>query len=133
MVLSDPPIEMQLQAVPSSSPEDFTAFEFWMYNKNDYYCIDGFPKEGLPCVVVMPPPYRQGFVYQGIKPAVIVLTESDCSQEVRDHVREKQEALLEKIKQKRASSLEPSCLHSPQRKAAAPAPQKVKSPPAPAK
>jgi len=29
-----------------------------MYNKNDYYCIDGFPKEGNPCVVVLPPPYR---------------------------------------------------------------------------
>jgi hypothetical protein len=62
MVLSDPPIEMQLQATVQDSTE-FERFEFWMFNKNDYYCIDGFPKEGLPCVVVMPPPYRQGYVY----------------------------------------------------------------------
>ena len=64
MVLSEPPIEMQLQATCNTKEQDeFTKFEFWMYNKNDYYCIDGFPKEGLPCVVVMPPPYRQGYVY----------------------------------------------------------------------
>jgi hypothetical protein len=79
MVLSDPPIEMQLQATVQESTE-LERFEFWMFNKNDYYCIDGFPKEGLPCVVVMPPPFRQGYVYQGIKPAVIVLVEKDCSE-----------------------------------------------------
>ena len=53
------------------------SYEFWMYNKTDYYCIDGFPREGNPCVVVLPPPYRQGYVYQGIKPAVIVLSENE--------------------------------------------------------
>jgi hypothetical protein len=74
-------------------------FEFWMYNKNDYYCIDGFPKEGYPCVVVLPPPYRSGYVYQGIKPAVIVL--NDPSDELMEHVRVKQEELLEKLKMKR--------------------------------
>ena len=80
MVLSDPPIEMQLQASVDQQHSELEKFEFWMYNKNDYYCIDGFPKEGLPCVVVMPPPFRQGYVYQGIKPAVIVLTENDCTE-----------------------------------------------------
>jgi hypothetical protein len=70
-----------------------------MFNKNDYYCIDGFPKEGYPCVVVLPPPYRQGYVYQGIKPAVIVL--DDPSDELMNHVRVKQEELLEKLKAKR--------------------------------
>lgn len=79
-----------------------------MFNKHDYYCIDGFPKEGLPCVVVMPPPFRQGFVYQGIKPAVIVLADDDSTTEIQEHVRVKQEALLEKIKNKRASSLQPT-------------------------
>ena len=59
-----------------------------MYNKNDYYCIDGFPKEGFPCVVVLPPPYRSGYVYQGIKPAVIVLPESEGTGLV-EHVRAK--------------------------------------------
>jgi len=64
MVLSEPPIELQLQArITSEAVDDTELFEFWMYNKNDYYCIDGFPKEGMPCVVVIPPPYRQGYVY----------------------------------------------------------------------
>lgn len=106
MVLSDPPVELQLQATVEADNEQ-DRYEFWMYNKNDYYCIDGFPKEGLPCVVVMPPPYRQGFVYQGIKPAVIVLSGKDCTDELKDHVRVKQERLLDKIKQKRANSLAP--------------------------
>lgn len=57
MVLSDPVIEMQLNATVESQ-ELLRQFEFWMFNKIDYYCIDGFPKEGLPCVVVMPPPFR---------------------------------------------------------------------------
>lgn len=60
MVLSDPPIELQLSATVCQPPhlDETHLFEFWMYNKNDYYCIDGFPKEGMPCVVVIPPPYR---------------------------------------------------------------------------
>jgi len=74
-----------------------------MFNKNDYYCIDGFPKEGYPCIVVLPPPYRSGYVYQGIKPAVIVL--NSPSEELREHVRVKQEELLEKLKLKRQISL----------------------------
>ena len=74
-----------------------------MYNKNDYYCIDGFPQEGFPCVVVLPPPYRQGYVYQGIKPAVLPVTASasDDASLIREHVREKQEELVEKMKAKR--------------------------------
>jgi hypothetical protein len=76
-----------------------------MFNKNDYYCIDGFPKEGYPCVVVLPPPYRQGYVYQGIKPAVIVLSKCEDENMLMDHVHAKQQAVLEKLKQKRAQSL----------------------------
>ena len=98
MVLSEPPIEMQLLSVDQMLKDgpDEDKFEYWMYNKSDYYCIDGFPKEGLPCVVVLPPPFRQGYVYQGIKPAVIVL--ASCNESIKLHVRIKQEALLEKMK-----------------------------------
>lgn len=65
MVLNDPPIELSmLTKVDREKKIDLTdKFEFWMFNKNDYYCIDGFPREGYPCVVVLPPPYRQGYVY----------------------------------------------------------------------
>jgi hypothetical protein len=60
MVLSDPPIELSMVGCRerSEKQEITEKFEFWMFNKNDYYCIDGFPKEGYPCVVVLPPPYR---------------------------------------------------------------------------
>jgi len=80
MVLNEPPIELSmLTKVDREKKIDLTEkFEFWMFNKNDYYCIDGFPREGYPCVVVLPPPYRQGYVYQGIKPAVIVLSNDNC-------------------------------------------------------
>ena len=70
-----------------------------MYYKNDYYCIDGFPQEGFPCVVVLPPPYRQGYVYQGIKPAVLPVDKA--TEELTDHVRLKQQELVEKLKAKR--------------------------------
>jgi hypothetical protein len=76
MVLSDPPIEMislPISKATCTKTSDQDKYDYWMFNKLDYYCIDGFPKEGAPCVVVLPPPYRQGYVYQGIKPAVIVL------------------------------------------------------------
>ena len=60
MVLNDPPIELSmLTKVDREKKVDLTdKFEFWMFNKNDYYCIDGFPREGYPSVVVLPPPYR---------------------------------------------------------------------------
>lgn len=78
-------------------------FEFWMYYKNDYYLLDGFAKEGYPCVVVLPPPYRAGYVYQGIKPAVLVIDRPD--EELKEYVRVKQEDLLEKLKAKRQCTL----------------------------
>ena len=100
MVLNDPPIELSM--LSCKEREDKTElvekFEFWMFNKNDYYCIDGFPREGYPCVVVLPPPYRQGYVYQGIKPAVIVLSDAKHDDMLMDHVHVKQEAVIEKLK-----------------------------------
>jgi hypothetical protein len=62
MVLNEPPIEMSLMSVNERLGQNnkgfLDKFEFWMFNKTDYYCIDGFPKEGNPCVVVLPPPFR---------------------------------------------------------------------------
>jgi hypothetical protein len=64
MVLNDPPIQLSMECWERRKEKaDTEKFDFWMYNKNDYYCIDGFPQEGYPCVVVLPPPYRQGYVY----------------------------------------------------------------------
>ena len=107
MVLNDPPIELSMLSCKErdEKTELVEKYEFWMFNKNDYYCIDGFPREGYPCVVVLPPPYRQGYVYQGIKPAVIVLSDANQDDMLMDHVHTKQQAVIEKLKQKRASSL----------------------------
>ena len=101
MVLNDPPIQLGMECWQSRKQKQAATdkFDFWMYNKNDYYCIDGFPQEGYPCVMVLPPPYRQGYVYQGIKPAVLPV--ESPSDEIRQNVRAKQEELLEKLKAKR--------------------------------
>jgi hypothetical protein len=90
---------MEPWSVRSTKHDPCLMYDFWMYNKNDYYCIDGFPQEGHPCVVVLPPPYRQGYVYQGIKPAILPV--NDATEQIREHVRVKQEELLEKLKAKR--------------------------------
>lgn len=65
MILNDPPILLAMDTFVDKQKKESLVekFEFWMYNKNDYYCIDGFPKEGYPCVVVLPPPFRAGYVY----------------------------------------------------------------------
>jgi hypothetical protein len=101
MVLNDPPILLGME--PWSSRRNKTdlleKYDFWMYNKSDYYCIDGFPQDGFPCVVVLPPPYRQGYVYQGIKPAILPV--DVASDELLEHVRVKQQDLLDKLKSKR--------------------------------
>jgi hypothetical protein len=53
----------------------------------------------MPGVVVLPPPYRGNYIYQGLKPAVIVLNhdhledpdlfEEGQKQEVLDHIEKK--------------------------------------------
>jgi hypothetical protein len=45
MVLNDPPIQVSMEPWNSRNlkKELTEKFDFWMYYKNDYYCIDGFP------------------------------------------------------------------------------------------
>ena len=64
-------------------------FDYWSFKKSDFYCIDGFPKEDLACVVVyLPPMINKGkHVYQGLKPAVITL--SEVSDEIKAEIQEK--------------------------------------------
>lgn len=98
MFLNDPPISVAAMSIKERKQKEgiLEKFDFWMYSKNDYYCIDGFPKEGNPCAIVLPPPYRSGYVYQGIKPAVIVI--DTATTEIKECVRAKQERLLENLK-----------------------------------
>lgn len=45
MVLNEPPIELSMLSCEerAKKAEKLDKFEFWMFNKSDYYCIDGFP------------------------------------------------------------------------------------------
>jgi hypothetical protein len=48
------------------------------YNKNDFLNIDGFGKEQTPCLMILPPPLlRSNFAYQGLKPAVYMIVNSN--------------------------------------------------------
>lgn len=65
MVLNDPPIRMNLldEQARRASGDFLDKFEFSMFSKQDFYCIDGFPTEKMPAVVVLPAPLRDGYVY----------------------------------------------------------------------
>jgi hypothetical protein len=45
MVLNDPPIQVAQEpwSVIREKENLTEKYDFWMYSKNDYYCIDGFP------------------------------------------------------------------------------------------
>lgn len=80
MVLSDPQISIPWKNGQGSL---INQFDFWEFTKAEYFCIDGFPTEGMPGVVIVPAPLRGNYVYQGLKPAVIVLSK-DCIEELEE-------------------------------------------------
>jgi len=61
MELSEPKIDIEINIEKSK------------YDKELYHCLDGFPKEGMDCIVIVPAPKRQGQIYQNIKSAVIIV------------------------------------------------------------
>ena len=79
MFLNDPPILMDLTSVTERGKKDghIEKFDFRLFLKSDYHCIDGFHTDNMPAVIVLPQPLRRGYTYQGIKPAVLVFTEED--------------------------------------------------------
>lgn len=97
--LSDPPITLDL--IPHEErlkkTEIFDKYEFKKFKKQELFCIDGFPKEDLPAVVVYPPPMKGKYVYQGIKPSVITLP--DAEDDIVEYVSNlKEEEKLQKTK-----------------------------------
>ena len=92
MSLNDPPLRTNL--------EDFSLrrFIYVLYKKNEFYCIDGFVKEKAPAIVVLPAVYRGNFIYNGIKPAVLILG--------RDFIgNEKMKGIIEELKEKEKENL----------------------------
>ena len=64
----------------------------------------------MPGVVILPAPHRGNYVYQGLKPAVIVLSKDNIDEleegsEIVEHVRVRQEEVKEKQKAKRGQSV----------------------------
>ena len=65
IALSEPPLQLDLVSIEERlmRQKHTEKFEYHSFRKGDFYCVDGFPKENLPCVVVFPPPMRGNFVY----------------------------------------------------------------------
>ena len=53
----------------------------------DVFVIDGFPKGSPKCVVILPPPFRSGAPYQGLKPAVLILNPGQEELSAEDQLR----------------------------------------------
>lgn len=51
--------------------------------------IDGFASEDDICFEIVPPIYRNNYIYMGIKSAVLVLEPEFICEEVRQHVNNK--------------------------------------------
>jgi len=64
MILSEPEIELDISKVGKVYKE---------YIKGAYHCLDGFPKDGAVCVVIIPSPTLEERVYQSIKSSVIII------------------------------------------------------------
>ena len=57
----------------------------------DVFVIDGFPKGNPKCVVILPPPIRGGAPYQGLKPAVLILSPEQEELSVEEQLRRRVE------------------------------------------
>ena len=51
------------------------------FTPKDHYCMDGFPKSGNLCTLILSPPMRLNQVYMGIKGSVLMIHSSDFIQE----------------------------------------------------
>lgn len=63
MKLNIPEITLNLFLTECSSIHSKSNYEIKQYSVKDFYCADGFPKDGKSCVVIMPAPYRDSYVY----------------------------------------------------------------------
>ena len=80
MQLNTPPIKIDLPLLFVEKEEKYYPnlavkdFDYRAWEKNNFICIDGPQVENNPCIVIVPPPLlSSGYVYQGIKPGVLIL------------------------------------------------------------
>ncbi|CAG9317828.1 unnamed protein product [Blepharisma stoltei] len=70
---------------------------------DEYYCIDGFPKNSPPCVIVVPAIMRGNFAYQGIKPAVLVITTEQMNEQKEKASQKSEKSDQDSLKSERSS------------------------------
>lgn len=99
MTLSDPAVELNFEHEVS----------YKKFSKALHHCVDGFPKEGLECVIVIPAPMRGEHAYQGIKSSVVIT--QGCSKECITAVDGKESPIVETtgiVKRNKSASNEQS-------------------------
>ena len=104
MQLSDPQLKMPIDNFKNRK------YDYRSFKKNEYICIDGFAKEGSPCLTIIPPVMRNNYSYNGIKPSVLVLPENFATDSILNKINqvERDEELkkakkLEKEKEEEAT------------------------------
>jgi len=55
MILHDPELKINKEV------------SYELFNQKWDYCIDGFPKQEKPCIVIIGAPLRKGIPYMGLK------------------------------------------------------------------
>ena len=55
MLLNDPPLSVPIDNFKNRK------FVYRRYKKNEYVCIDGFAKDGAPCIVILPSVVRNNY------------------------------------------------------------------------
>ena len=69
MLLHDPVLNINIE------PYETREIKYFFYEKGEYINIDGFEKNKTPCIgILAPPQLRNKYAYQGIKPAVCIIT-----------------------------------------------------------
>ena len=76
---------------------------YYLYNKKDFINVEGFGNEKTPCVVILPPPLlKKKYPFNGLRPAVYVLSDEDKNSEIykqcRINEKKKEEEKINKLK-----------------------------------
>lgn len=76
LFLYDPPAELILtKALNDKNASDISNYEYCNFDQKFHYWMDGFAIEGKRWAIVLPPPTRNGYPFNGIKASVIILDE----------------------------------------------------------
>ena len=93
MILHEPILTLNIEKYEKRE------LNYFFYNKNEHINIEGFGKND-PCLIILNPPMlKNKFAYQGIKPAVYIITNPD---EKINEICQKNQALIVSSKQNKS-------------------------------